>query len=912
LDFNLITTKLIRPVPPPQVVERPQLYQQLESGLGMKLVLVSSPAGSGKSTLLTSWLERLDRPAAWLSLDAADNDLARFLLYLVSALQQVNPDLGTGLPELFQPKNAVQPELIITCIVNDLARLNQNLVLVLDDYHLVTDKTIHGAVEFFLDHLPPRLCLVIATRSDPPLALSRLRVRGQLVEVRADQLRFSREETDRFLNERLHLELSPQAIGSLEERTEGWIAGLQLAALSLRGRSDKERFIERFAGSHRHLVDYLMDEVLGRQIPEIRRFLQRTSILERFTASLCESVTGQSDSPAILRHLVNGNLFLIALDDERMWYRYHHLFAEFLRHRLTEAEPGLVSELHGRASEWLEAQGWLDEAVHHALSANDLERAGHLVERIAFSLQNTSNNLQLVKYVSQFPLEMLASLPKLSIYFGWALVNTGQTALLAAALPVIERSGAHAEQPHVVAACVLALQAFERLWHMDFAEGVRLCRDAIAVLSQDGAPPGTDEERWLLTAAHNLISYCHFYSDPTQADRSYPAARALSQRLGNHIGAANDFARQGWVKHQLGQSERALGIFREGLRALESWNIEGGRVVNVGELHLNLSRLLYEWNRLDEADTHLQQASEFNQRSQFPPVLALEYEIAFNLHLACGRTEAAVSMLDKLDSLLGEVHSANRLYAQLFGVTAQHMRLHLASSVPDFSHLLTDVQAWVEARHLRPGDTFDYPVEGSYVVLARLWLEQGRAAKSLSLLERLVQAARASGRTRDVIRYLSLQALAEHKLGREAAARAALQRALALAEPEGYCRSFVDQGTPMRILLERAAQQTPTSYITRLLAAFLRKDDKALAEPHLHPVATQPTVARNEVWLEPLSEREVTVLRLLSAGHSNKSIAKELGLSPNTVKWYLKGLFVKLGSDGRLQAVNRAKDLGLL
>jgi LuxR family maltose regulon positive regulatory protein len=446
----------------------------------------------------------------------------------------------------------------------------------------------------------------------------------------------------------------------------------------------------------------------------------------------------------------------------------------------------------------------------------------------------------------------------------------------------------------------------------DFAEGVRLCRDAIAVLSQDGAQSSTDEERWLLTSAHNIISYCHFYSDPAQADRSYPAARALSQRLGNHIGAANDFARQGWIKHQLGQSERALGIFREGLRALESWNVEGGRATNVGELHLNLSRLLYEWNRLEEVDTHLQQASEFNQRSQFPPVLALEYEIAFHLHLAHGRTEAAVAMLGKLDALLSEVHPDNRLYAQLLGVPSQHMRLHLASSVPGFSHLMDDVQAWVDARHLKPGDAFDYPCEESYIVLAQLLLAQGRATESLSLLERLTRAAQASGRIRGLIRYLSLQALAEHKLGREAASQAALQRALALAEPEGYCRSFVDQGASMRTLLKQAARQTPTPYTTRLLAAFPNMGDESLAASYPNPVASQPAVARNEDWLEPLNDREVTVLRLLSAGQSNKSIAKELGLSPNTVKWYLKGLFVKLGVNGRLHAVKRAKDLRLL
>jgi len=908
LASNLVTTKLMQPLPPLQVVERPRLNKQLGTGLATKLILVAAPAGSGKSTLLASWLQELDRPAAWLSLDASDNDLERFLLYLVSALQQVEPGLGAGLPELLQTQHPVQPESILIHIVNDVARSNQNLLLVLDDYHLITDERIHEAVAFFLDHLPPGLCLVIASRTDPPLALARLRARRHLVEVRADQLRFSLKEAAVFLNERLHLELSPQAVAGLEERTEGWIAGLQLAALSLEGRSDKERFVQRFAGSHRYLVDYLMDEVLERQTPDVRLFLQRTSILERFTASLCQAVTGQADSAVILKQLVDANLFLIALDDERKWYRYHHLFAEFLGHRLVETEAESVAKLHQRARAWLEGQGWSDEAIHHALLGGDLERAGRLVENIAFSLQNTSHNAQLVKYVSRFPLESLVGLPKLGIYYGWALVNTGRADLLSAALPVIERSAAHAQQPRAVAACVLALQAFQRLWQMDFTEGVRLCREAVAVLNRGESQTSTDEERWLLTAANNLISYCYLHSDLAQANRTYPAARVLSQRLGNHIGAANDFARQGWLKHQLGQSQQALEVFHEGLRALETWRTEGARVLNMGELHLNLARLLYEWNRLDEVESHLQRASNFNQRSQFPPVLALEYEIAFRLHLAHGRSGAAVTMLGKLETLLGEVDPGNRLYSQLFGTTAQQMRLQLASAEAGFSHLLDEVQAWVEARNLKPGDTFSYPYEEGYFVLARLLLAQNRAAESLPLLERLAHAAQASGRTRHLIHYLIFQALANHKLGREAASLAALRRALALAEPETYCRSFVDQGAPVRRLLEQAAQRTPTAYLTRLLAVF-ESDEETLAAPK--PVAAQ-TITRDEEWLEPLSEREVTVLRLLSAGQSNKGIAKELNLSPNTVKWYLKRLYEKFGVKGRLQAVNRAKDLGLL
>ena len=757
------------PVLAPQVVERPQLKQQLETSLATKLILVAAPAGSGKSTLLASWLKEVDRPTAWLSLDASDNDLERFLLYLVSALQQAEPGFGAGLPELLQTHNPVQPESVIIRIINEAAQLNRNPLLVLDDYHLITNEKIHEAVEFFLDHAPPGLCLVIASRTDPPLALSRLRVGRQLVEVRADQLRFSLEEATTFLNERLHLELSHQAVASLEERTEGWIAGLQLAALSLEGRSDKERFVQRFAGSHRYLVDYLMDEVLKRQTSEVRLFLQPTSILERFTASLCQAVSEQQNSANILKQLVSANLFLIALDEERHWYRYHHLFAEFLHHRLLETEAESVPELHRRASEWFEHEGWSDESIHHALLGGDLERAGHLVGNIAFNLQNTSDNAKLVKYVSRFPLELLASLPRLGIYYGWALLNTGQVALLSTVLPVLERSAVHAPHPHVVRACVLELQAYQHLWRMEFAGVVKLCREALAVLGDSGVNPTSDEERWLHSAAANVIAYAYFYSDLAQADGAYPAARELSQRLGNHIGAANDFARHGWVKHQLGQSNQALEIFRAGLRALESWNVEGGRVMNVGEIHLNLARLLYEWNRLDEAERHLQQASDFNQRSQFPPVLALEYELASHLHVAHGQIDAALAVLGNLDAVLREVHAGNRLHAQVFGVMVQHLRLHLVASAPGFSHLLADVQAWVDARNLQPGDTFSYPYEESYFVLARLLVAQDRAVESLSLLERLAHAAQASGRTRHLIHYLTLQALANHKLGREVA-----------------------------------------------------------------------------------------------------------------------------------------------
>ena len=883
-------------------------------GQGSKLVLVSAPAGAGKSTLLSSWLAESHRSAAWLSLDANDNDLAHFLLYLVAALQGVEPNFGVALSELLQTQLSVQPETIIIRLVNELSRYEQRFILVLDDYHVVINPKIHDALEFLLDHLPGHLTLIIATRVDPPLALSRLRVRGQLLEIRADDLRFSSSEVAELLNDKLNLELSDQALLSLEERTEGWVAGLQLAALSLSGRKDKEAFVNAFAGSHRYLVDYLMDEVLAKQSQDTRQFLQRTSILERFTLSLCQAVTGQAVSGELLRQLETANLFLIPLDHERQWYRYHHLFGEFLRHRLRESEAETIPELHRRASAWLEHEGLTDEAIHHALSAHDSVRAGRLVEGLAFKLGVYWNNAQLIKYVQRLPLELLPHYPRLSIYYAWALINTGQVGALATVLPLIERSGAQAPQPRTIAACVITSRAYQRIWQQDFASAVELCREALALLEETSPEPTSDEERWLRVAATNLIAYSYLHSNVPKADMFYPTARALSQKLGNFVGVTNGFARHGRVKHQLGQLHTALELFKQGLSTVESWQREDRerKVVNVGELHLNLARLYYEWNHLDEAEIHIQQGRALGELSQFPPVLALELETSFHLHQARGESEAAYALLRKLDQMVAEVHPDNFFYQQLFGVTAMKLRLRLAAGVPGLNYLLDEVSGWVMARGLKEGDPFTYAFEGGYEVLARLLLSQGKGTQLLPLIEGLVQAAEVEERIDDKLRYLILQAQAYQSLAQEARALEVLQEALTLAEPQGYRRSFVDMGPVMKALLEQVAKRNPTPYLAKLLAAFPKPESETLELADVKTTSAQATTARDKDFPLPLSERERTVLRLLSVGQTNKGIAKELRLSPNTVKWYVQGLYDKLGVSGRLQAVTRAKELGLV
>jgi LuxR family maltose regulon positive regulatory protein len=910
MALTLLSTKLHSPAPTAHVITRPRLLAVLERGLRAKLILVSAPAGAGKSTLLAAWLKQLDRPAAWLSLEPSDNDLGQFLLYFISALQQLDPKLGLGLPEMLQLQRPVNAESLLIRLTNDLAQLDNNLILVLDDYHVLSDQKIHDAVEFLLDHLPSQLCLVIATRTDPPLALSRLRVRNQLFEVRRADLRFDIPETTRFLNDSLGLELSLTAIARLEAHTEGWIAALQLAALSLDGRPDKEAYVEAFAGSHRFLVDYLVDEVLSRQPSHIQELLQRTAILERFTAPLCKAVTGQTIDAELLGQLEAANLFLISLDDERRWYRFHHLFAEFLQHRLRAVEADQIPALHLRASAWFEKEGWTDEAIRHAFLAADNKLAAKLIEDAAPELSLHWNNAQLIKYVDKLPLEQLPFYPRLCIFYCWSLTNTGQLRTLKTVLPLLEESRTHSQQPHIVDATVVTLEAYKRLWKLDFAGTSELCQRALNQLE----PPSeflSDEERLALVAATNLMAYNYLHSDSVRADQTYPVAAARSRQLGNFAGVANSYARWGLVKHQLGRLHVAIDVFEVGFDILERWRVEGDfgkRVVNVGELHLNLSRLLYEWNRLEEAETHIEQARNLNELSRFTPVIALAFKASFYLCQARGDAKASYIQLSKLDRLSNEVHPENLFHKRLVEGMAMELRLSLAARQPSFDYLLSDVKDWLKSRDLSAEDIFCSSEEGSYYILALSLMAQDKAA-AYRLLVRLAQAAQADGRIDDLIRALSLQALATQSQGQ---AVIILNRALDLAEPEGYIRTFVDQGPAMQMLLRQVAVHRNTPYVMELLSAFPVTPNEPISQSSPVLALSRADAANELDWLEPLNSRETSVLRFMAIGNSHKQIAKELRLSPNTVRWYMQSLYAKLQVRNRTEAVNRARNLGLL
>lgn len=910
----LLGTKFRPPLAAAHVIERPHLLALLERGRRAKLVLISSPAGTGKSTLLAAWLRQRSRPTAWLSLDKTDNNLRQFLLYLVSAAQQLDPVLGADLPDLLQ-QSAVQVEPLLIRLTNDLAQLGGEATLVLDDYHFLSDPKIHGAVEFLLDHLPPQMCLVIATRTDPPLSLSRLRVGSQLLEIRGADLRFNLAEVTQFLNGSQGLDLSPGVIARLETQTEGWIAALQLAALSLTERPDKEAFIEVFTGSHRFVVDYLVDEVLNRQSVQVKTFLQRVSILERFTTSLCEAVIGQPIGADLLKQLEASNLFLVPLDDERRWYRFHHLFAEFLKSRLEADEAALMPDLHRRASAWFAGEGWINESIQHAFLAADDQLAAQLADDAAAKLALHWNSEQFAHYFQQLPAALLPAHPRLCLYYCWFLTTAKQLGTLKATLPLLEQSKAHFQQPAIIDAAVFGLQAYERLHQLDFASALQLCQQQQRLFGS--AELGRSTEAQLVRiGGTNLMATLCLYTAPQQASELFQTSLTLSRQVESAIGIFNSSAGLAQVNHQLGQLHEAARVIQQALLHFESRrNQTAGqlRAENVGELHVRLGRLSYEWNQLDDAEASIQRARTLNELYGSPVVLALELELSFRLSLARGELEAAQTALHRLDQLSASIHRREQLSKRTFEGMAANAKLTLAAQFPQFPHLLDEVTDWLKLRGLGSEDQLGF-LPGGHDLRVRLLLARSGSAEALLLLKRLIGAAQAEDRHHDLLHLLLLKGLALHSLNRQGEARQALHHALELAEPEGYCRSFVDLGAAMQVLLRQCAVERPTPYLTALLAAFpqTRQPPQASA-----PLRTEAEVDRvqGEIlpgWSEAFNVREQAVLRLLEVGNTHKQIARELQLSPNTVRWYMKNLYVKLRANNRTEAVNRARDAGLL
>ena len=903
----LLATKLHVPRPQPGFVPRPRLVEALGEGLARGRVLVCAPAGFGKTALLADWARGGGRPVAWLGLDGGDNDPARFWRYAVAALDRARPGLAERVGPLLGPPPPRSFEGLVTGLINELAVQPgpDEVLLVLDDYHLIDSGPVHESVAFLLENLPPGLHLVVSSRADPPLPLPRLRARGQLAELRAAELRFTTEEAAALLGAAAGPGLPGTAVAALTARTEGWAAGLQLAALSLRGQADPAGFVAEFTGSHRFVLDYLTDEVLDGQTGQVRAFLLETSVLERLSGELCDAVTGRAGSQAMLHHIERAGLFLVPLDEVRGWWRYHHLFADLLRARLEREQPGRVQELHRAAAAWSDEHDLGDDAVRHALAAGDAAWAAQLVERHVDALLRRSEGVTLRRWLSTLPVEVLRARPRLCLAQGFNAVVSGQVEAIEPLLDDAERAlaatGSQPPEPPVgpaggVLANVPAGIAFLR------AELARLRGDAARAVDwarQARAQLG-DSDFYLRTLIRANLAVADWLRGRLgQAERSL--AEALAERR-----AAGEGYLATRVCHDLGQVQRAQGNLDAALatyrQALDIAGEVSSQPPHLGMAHVGLAEVLYERDELAAALDHATRGVTLCRQLAFTPPLATGLAILARIRQAQGDAAAALEAMGEA----GQVELSPQVIALLNPVPSQRARLLLAQG---------DVRAaaqWAKVAGLGPDDEPDYPGERGYLLLARVLLAQDRPGPALTLLQRLLATAASQGRTGSIIEIQALRALALAARRDHVGALGALAEALTPACRQGYVRVFADEGAPMHALLARLSaaqrdQRAPARGVhAGYLAALLRACGQADAvPPQRRAAAAVPGL------VEQLTNRELEILALLAAGTPNPRIAEELVVTLDTVKKHVTHVLGKLGAANRTEAAARARQLGL-
>lgn len=900
MSMPILATKLYVPPFRANGVLRPRLSERLDAGIRSQLILVSAPAGFGKTTAVSEWaagcsrLEPEVRPA-WLSLDGEDGDPVRFLTYLVAALQTVAADVGEAALDMLQSPQPPPIESMLTALLNEIATLPQGVVLVLDDYHLVDSEPVDGAVAFLLEHLPPQLHLIIATREDPRLPLARWRARGQLTELRAADLRFTPSEAAEFLNRVMNLDLSAEDIAALETRTEGWIAGLQLAALSIQGRPDAAAFIQNFTGSNRFVLDYLVEEVLERQLQPARGFLLQTAILDTLCGALCDAVTGQKHGKETLERLERGNLFVVPLDDERRWYRYHHLFADVLQAHLFEEQPDQLPALHRRASEWYEDNGSRSDAIRHALCAKDFEWAADLIEREGPLVVTASQTAMWLNWAESLPDELIRSRPVLSVWHAYTLLGRGEIEAAEARLTDAERwlapGGTQSAVPvdeaelRSLLATIAVARAYRAHSLGDVPGTVKHAQRVLELL------PEGDNPRRLQGLA--LLGMTYWASgDLEAANRLFVDYSARLLAAGNIADAISAMTVLPDITPPLGRLRRAI----DALMGLLQVVVDQGEPLppEAADLYRGLGELVLEQGDLAAAAAHLRRSKELGDQGEMP-VWRWRWHVAqARLLEAKGDLEGALGMFVEAERLFIRTPLPD---ARPFG--ALKARIWVTQG------RVAEALEWARERGLSVDDDLNYLNEFEHVTFARVLIARYESERAdgvlhdaIGLLERLLHAAERGGRMGSAIEILALQALAHQALGDTSAALAPLERALSLAEPEGYVRVFVSEGPPMARLLEEAASRgvTPDS-ARRLLAAF--------------PEAG-PDDARTAAVKERLSVREIEVLQLISAGLTNREIAERLYLSLYTIKAHARSIYDKLDAHNRTQAVARARELGIL
>jgi LuxR family maltose regulon positive regulatory protein len=886
MTIPLLQTKLHTPLLRPGIVSRPRLIERLnaallqqDGGFTHKLTLISAPAGFGKTTLLGEWITHCRRPVAWVSLDERDNDPAHFWAYFAAALRRAQVDVADVDQAMLQSSQVPPAGTILTSLLNQMAAASDSFILVLDDYHVIETPAIHEGLTFLIEHMPRQMHLVISTRIDPPLPIARLRGRAQLIELYQADLRFTSEEATDFLNQTMGLALSPEDVAALEKRTEGWIAGLQMAAISMRGHDDTAGFVRAFTGSHRYILDYLSEEVLRQQSKDVRAFLLQTAILDRLSGALCDAVrssavkssTPLGNSQAILEHLERSNLFVVPLDDERRWYRYHHLFADLLRQRVQRETPDLVPDLHRRASAWYEEHGLVAEAIGHTLSAGDFERAANLIHQAGWVTFTRGEMTTILGWVASLPGDLVRSRPYIRVLNIWAMAKSGRLKDVEASLEGIDARQFQGQ--------VAAVRAYLAGVRRDLPRAVELAHQALHHLP---------EEDLLLRAivTQNLGVAYHWSGDSAAAVRTLTRAVELSRAAGQPFQALTGLAILGRAHEMQASLRQAMETYEN---ALELSSKAGLQPVPFACMaHVGMAGPLYEWNDLDGARRHATEGIRLSELGGF-----VAYQLFGNVRLAQVH-EAQGDRDGALDALLKAEQLSQRADYALVAALAIELRVRLWVAQGDHAA----AARWIGEYRFASMGELDAAEEIEHMAVARVLIAHNDPASALRLLARLLDAAQAGERRESTIRLLVLQALAFQAQGDVDPALAALGRALSLAEPEGYVRTFLDEGEPMALLLRQAlSRDIFSNYIARLLAAF---NEESASSPGM------------DALVEPLTEREMDVLRLIVAGLSNPDIAEELFIAVSTVKSHVNHIYGKLGVENRIQAVERARTLGLV
>lgn len=880
----ILATKLYIPPPRAKTVPRPRLLERVSDGLNHKLTLISAPAGSGKTTLVSEWAAGCNEPVAWLSLDDSDNDAIRFLRYLIVALQTLSPGIGKGILGLLDSPQLPPVDTLMTALLNDISAQNTSAVLVLDDYHLINSQPVDEVLSYFLEHLPPQVHVVITSRTDPKLPLSRLRARGQLVELRAEDLSFTLSETTEFLNRVMELNLSREDISELELRTEGWIAGLQLAAISLRGQKNPAGFIHGFTGSHHFVLDYLIEEVIKQQPERIQTFLLCTSILDRMCGPLCDAVmeAPEGTSQEILLELELSNLFIIPLDSERQWYRYHHLFADLLRQRLDQKPPSLptlpmemtggeiTDELHIRASQWYEENGLEVEAFQHAAAANDLDRAETLIDGKGMPLHFRGATVPILHWLENLPRAVLDSRPSLWVTYGAATMISGHPSLVEPKLLAAEillRDCKEDDRVRDLIGQIAALRALVAASKNNVETIIAQSNRALEYLRPDNQTIRT------ITTFSLGVAY-ELQNNRPAAIEAYTSVFTIAQSSGNFMFMLAALSSLTGLQVSENRLQQAFETCQRSIQIVnnpDNWLLY--------DPYYRLACIYYQWNDLAAAEKYAQLCIRLAPQVECGTVVSAEVMLA-RIHLVQRDLTGALDCLQKAADFSG----TRSLVDHTPEVVAAHVELLIHQGKLDQAFALAE--------------THGMPMEQ-----ARIFLARGDAKSALGILDPLRWKIMEMDRPDEQLKAMVLQSIAFFAHGEKNKAVRMLGDALSMAREGRFIRLFLDEGACMEDLLTESLRQgIQSEYAGQLLEAFRAQRSQSL----------QKTGTSDQYLIEPLTSRELEVLRLISAGLSNREIGERLFLALSTVKGHSRVIFDKLQVQRRTEAVARARELGLL